>query len=156
VYGPGGGIVFYDAGSQQSWGRYLEAATADSTSGIAWCGTTNVIAGVETFHPASSAPAIGGGKANTDAMITGGCTPGAADSARDYAGGGKTDWFLPSLSELNALYSKKDVVGGFAAGVYWSSSQVDGGGAWGQSFDSGDQLIRNKGLTERVRPVRAI
>ncbi len=27
--GPGGGTVFYDAGTTQSWGRYLEAAPTD-------------------------------------------------------------------------------------------------------------------------------
>ena len=154
VYGPGGGIVFYDAGSQQSWGRYLEAATTDSSSGIAWCSNTNTaIAGVETFYP-TEALAIGGGESNTDAMMAV-CSSGAANSARDYTGGGKTDWFLPSLSELNALRSQRHVVGGFNDGVYWSSSQVDGGSAWGQGISSGDQLPRNKDLTQPVRPIRA-
>ena len=34
--GPAGGVIFYDAGSVQSWGRYLEAAANDQSSNIQW------------------------------------------------------------------------------------------------------------------------
>jgi hypothetical protein len=153
--------VFYDAGTEQSWGRYMEAATADSSSGIAWCSnTSSVIAGVETFTSAGSAPAIGGGNANTNAMLAGSpaaCISGAAVSARAYgtATAPAGSWFLPSLSELNALYAQKTVVGGFAAFFYWSSSLFGADRAWHQRFDNGNQNVASKNNPLRVRPVRA-
>lgn len=40
--GPGGGTVFYDAGSMQSWGRYLEAAPSDLAQGFFWDDAVNL------------------------------------------------------------------------------------------------------------------
>jgi len=103
--GPGGGVVFYDAGSRQSWGRYLEAAPAGwykvlpSDPQISWC---------EPGQPGSEAyiatlEAIGTGAQNTE-MVVGMCGgSSAAGMADDYAVGGKADWFLPSFKELEAL-----------------------------------------------------
>jgi len=148
--GPGGGIVFYVNDSADTGSRYMEAATADSSSGITWCSnTTTLIAG--TFGTA-----IGTGKANTDLMVAGGaCISGAANSVRGYNGGG-VSWFLPSIDELNQLYGQKDVVGGFADDDYWSSSQrVDADFAWNQNFDNGVQSNAGKIFTLGVRPVRA-
>jgi hypothetical protein len=155
--GPGGGIVFYVNPVNTPGSNYMEAATADLTA-IAWCSnTSSAIAGVETFASAGSAPAIGGGNANTNAMAAGGCTSGAAVSARAYgtATAPAGSWFLPSLAELNVLYVQKDVVGGFATGEYWSSSQEDAFIAWAQNFGNGAQDSVTKGLTRNVRPVRA-
>ncbi len=151
--GPGGGIVFYDAGSVQSWGRYMEAAPNTWSGGSAdptmkWSGNTNTTVSTSTD--------IGTGSANTAAIIAQSSTADrAATAARAYTGGGKTDWFLPSKDELNALYAQKAVVGGFAADEYWSSSQFVSVNAWYQFFDSGDQDIYLKDSTLLVRPVRA-
>ena len=155
--GPGGGIVFYDAGSVQPWGRYLEAAPA-GWSGVddpmdVWCDDSSLeVAGTETT--------IGAGAANTK-LITAACGSGAANTVRDYDGGGKTDWFLPSKDELNALHKQRDILGGFGADNYWSSSQYDAVNAWNQYFPDGNQYNYNE-FTGRenppadgVRPVRA-
>jgi hypothetical protein len=155
--GPGGGKVFYVNEANATGSRYMEAATADSSSGIAWCSnTTSVIAGVETITVTSES-VIGSGKANTDAMIVGGCTSGAANSARTYgtATAPAGSWFLPSLSELNALYAQRTGVGGFAAVDYWSSSQVGANFAWTQFFGAFGQGSASKLNAYRVRPVRA-
>jgi hypothetical protein len=153
--------VFYVNPVNTPGSNYLEAATADLTTLESWCSnTSSAIAGVETFTSAGSAPAIGGGNANTNAMLAGSpaaCTSGAAVSAHAYgtATAPAGSWFLPSLSELNALYAQKDVVGGFARGSYWSSSQYDANVAWLQNFDSGTQTVASKFSTLLVRPVRA-
>jgi len=155
--GPGGGIVFYVNPVVTLGSNYMEAATADLAFS-AWCSNTrSVIAGVETITDARNS-VIGSGKTNTDLMVAGGaCTSGAAVSARDYG----TDtapagsWFLPSLAELNQLYMQKDVVGGFAAVFYWSSSQINAEIAWGQDFANGVQFNAFKIFSHHVRPVRA-
>jgi hypothetical protein len=123
---------------------------------------------------------IGAGFSNTSAIIAesnGGNTAGkAATVARAFQGGGKTDWFLPSTDELNALckWAYNDTVnaicnddgagsmlltnGGFDSGYYWTSSQNDWGNpgfAGTQAFNSGDQNIHNKYSSYYVRPVRA-
>jgi len=149
--GPGGGIVFYDAGTDQPWGRYLEAAPA-GWSGVddpeeVWCDPddSDVLGTQET---------IGSGAANTK-LIAAACRSGAANTLSDYDGGGKTDWFLPSKDELNPLYEQRDSVGGFGPGLYWSSSQYGAYDAWRQSFSNGNQYSNGKSLTFGVRPVRA-
>jgi hypothetical protein len=65
-------------------------------------------------------------------------------------------WRLPTKQELYTLYGQKAVVGGFASGSYWSSSEeADSKGAWSQNFDDGNQHFVNKSFSRRVRAVRA-
>ena len=147
--GPGGGIVFYDAGSTKAWGRYLEAAPELPSE--EWCDDSYLyVAGTDGYAKTT----IGAGAANTK-LIAAACGSGAANTVSDYDGGGKTDWFLPSRDELNTLYEQRDTVGGFGAGGYWSSSQYVADDAWGQVFTSGYQYGYGKDATLGVRPVRA-
>jgi hypothetical protein len=82
----------------------------------------------------------------------------AAGLARAYAGGGYTDWYLPSKDELNKLYLNRTAIGGFAADItfaYWSSTENANLFAWVQSFYSGSQSLDTKDDTYNVRAIRA-
>jgi len=156
--GPGGGIVFYvhsdadnlftstgsDCGSSC---KYLEAATADQSTSITWCSDTTTLIGTAT--------AIGEGMANTTtAAIT--CSTGAIRTAADYSNGGKSDWHLPSLDELNQLYDQRATVGGLASNTYWSSSEFDVSRTWRRAFNDGSPAGGGfKTGSLRVRVVRA-
>lgn len=156
--GPGGGIVFYDAGSTQSWGRYLEAAPNTWNGGTSdpettWgCWNTSISGAKGT--------AVGTGQANTTAIVNGCTTTGiAARLADGLTFGGKSDWFLPSKDELALMYIVRASIGGFNADYYWSSSEHDtygAGNAWGHRFGNGTQGENGKGeSSDFVRPVRA-
>jgi hypothetical protein len=119
--------------------------------------------------------AIGTGSANTSAIITQSSTVGtAATVARAFQGGGKTDWFLPSKDELNALckWALNDTVNaicdpgrstqygrkGFAGNYYWSSTKWSycyTDHSWLQEFNTGVGTIRHQVDEYYVRPVRA-
>ena len=166
--GPGGGIVFYDAGTRQAWGQYLEAVPClyrdrrrcTTTSWVnkhdprqQWCKADRI--GLAERLPTSSA--IGTGRSNTEIIIQA-CGPNsAAGVAAAYRGGGKDDWFLPSKDELNALYDQRGVVGALANDYYWSSSldSVSAYNAWHQYFGGGNQNSSHKVNAMRFRPVRA-
>jgi hypothetical protein len=79
----------------------------------------------------------------------------AAVAAREYGGGSKNDWFLPSKDELAQLYLNRATVGGFQVDSYWSSSEDDLNGARHQNFNGGTQLVNFKSYPFYVRPVRA-
>ena len=85
----------------------------------------------------------------------GSCTFGAANMAASYNGGGKSDWYLPSYDELDALYLTKATVGGFEAGIYWSSSEIGASYGWMRSFIGSSASSEGKQDTFYVRPIRA-
>jgi hypothetical protein len=65
-------------------------------------------------------------------------------------------WRLPTKHELNEMYERKDVVGGFADNYYWSSTEFDTSSAWLQYFGFGNQSYYVKGANPNVRAVRAL
>ena len=161
--GPGGGIVFYvqTATATAPW-RYLEAAPNTWSGGVEdptmkWCSVTNdEVALLATGDQTSvhTLETIGSGFRNTKMML-GTCTFGAANMAASYNGGGKSDWFLPSKGELNALYSAKATIGGFQESFYWTSFEASTGDAYYKHFQNGDENFRAKSENNYVRPVRA-
>ena len=152
--GPGGGTVFYDAGAEKSWGRYMEAAPAgwsgesEGTGKEVWCDKN-----IETIISLSES--IGSGFGNTSAMVAA-CSSGAANKAKAYEGGGKTDWFLPSIAELKELWNQRENIGIDGSCYFWSSSM--GTRAWpiSLSFQNGSRSSLPRDEEECVRPVRTI
>ena len=79
----------------------------------------------------------------------------AVNACNNLVYAGYSDWYLPSIQELNAMYLNKDKIGGFATDdAYWSSTEYDASECWGQYFDTGDMGVGLKNYIFRVRPIR--
>jgi hypothetical protein len=175
--GPGGGIVFYDAGKTESWGRYLEIAP-QSCEGVRlpWrpASKTNRVYETSGFAVTRlKTKFIGMGRLNTQEIVAAfGANSYAAKFADDLVCGGKDDWFLPAKDELDIAFNRlaqnrvggnDTPVGGFNKGYYWTSSIYDFKTAWTQYFMDGQQFDREQTLDGnktpptpfRVRAVRA-
>ena len=150
--GPGGGVIFYDAGSEKSWGRYLEAAAADVKTTV-WCEPVDE----NILLVGASGVSIGSGRRNTNVMLES-CTGGAAISANSYNGGGLKDWYLPSKMELAELFKQRGSFRGLKCTYYWSSSESSIPNAWRYFYDN-RVIVEpvDKGIYPAcIRPIRAI
>ena len=134
--GPGGGIVFYDAGSMQWWGRFLEAKP-DRATATTWGAETSVyiegIGGLTIAQQRQRAKQIGMGKINTSLMVNK-LLPQNLQSA---------GWFVPSKDELNALFDSWKINRlrrTFSAAPMWTSTEASNSFAWYQLFQDGTQF----------------
>jgi hypothetical protein len=77
--------------------------------------------------------------------------------ARNYQGGGYSDWRLPSKEELNLVYQnlRAKNIGNLGDSSHWSSSEGSVYVSWNQRFSDGSQYSSYKDSTSSVRVVRA-
>jgi hypothetical protein len=83
----------------------------------------------------------------------------AANICNDLELNGFSDWYLPSIDELDYIYENvhKNGQGGFGDSECWSSSESSEGSAWIKSFATrGDEYGYQKSFNRSVRCVRSI
>ena len=181
--GPAGGIVFYvDEAGEFDW-TYLECAPYGWYDGeedpiLAW----GPLDGTQDSHGDGVGTGIGNdesdlgaGESNTALILAATGDYPAAEAASAYTGGSQTDWFLPSKSELNLMYTNLHLadLGGFSddssdpgpKDFYWSSAESSPDWewqlAWAIGFADGELGGFGKTTTSyalgsfRVRPIRA-
>jgi hypothetical protein len=164
----GGGIVFW-VDSTGEHGLIASLHDLDGGSGAVWSTSSGDITsenGAEDFYD---------GAANTMAIVDqlGSGTYYAARLCVDFSDGGFYDWYLPSHSELELLGDNRVAINKVLAndsdsntngltisnanlyGIYWSSTEYNSNNAWLLQLQGGSMNFFNKGITFRVRAVRA-
>ena len=146
--GPGGGTIYYDAGSQQWWGRFLEVKTEPidaNASWSAWGSFSSIYGPPVTQAVQRRSMAIGMGADNTKVLRL----AGSPLVLRHFPM--NEDWFLPSKDELDALYNSSIFTDANRPKVpVWSSSESETGFAWYQLFQDGTQFTDAQGIIPKL------
>jgi len=142
-------VVISFAMPQVSCNGTMYVSPVDNSGGAIWgCSGTTTNATSQTNGAQNTTQIIA---ACTDQTI-------AARKCSDLTAYGYSDWYLPSMDELNCLYTNRSAIGGFptmSGTVYWSSTETNAQWANAQNFNTGAQTtINNKSGACRVRCVR--
>ena len=100
---------------------------------------------------------VGSGMQNSLDIVKscGGVTP--ASLCLDFDTLGYSDWYLPSIEELNGLSSSLGKLGQakLSSGYYWSSTELDSAQAYLVLFGNGAETYNYKTGPYYVRPIRS-
>ena len=141
-----GGILFY---LNPTGGGGLIVITNDLSSSYAWgCSGVNVTGATNT--------GIGGGISNSEAIVNACSGESAAKLCEDLVYATYSDWFLPSMDELEIMYKNIKIsdLEKFSSGYYWSSNQKDANTAYRYGFLGGNKGEADKSLKQYVRAIR--
>ena len=100
---------------------------------------------------------IGSGKNNTDLIVIAlGSGSYAARLCYDLNLGGYSDWYLPSISELEMIIFNRTLIGGFNEAYYWSSSlETPNGFVYSILLSENGWKSTRRDNNFRVRPIRS-
>ncbi len=117
-----------------------------------------------TSVPSSAATSPVDGQANTNAIIAqnGIAANTAATVCDQYSNAGFSDWYLPSIFELDQCYNAALIVNRVLGNIngfqtttkYWSSTEINPCSVYAKYFDLGYTTTNTKGFTNLVRAVR--
>jgi len=145
-----GGIVFWLDES----GEHGLVSAMDDQDNTEW-GCSGTLIG-----PDAQNSVLGTGDLNTTAIIAV-CTDEwiAAYSCDNLTLNGYSDWYLPSIDELNEMYIQRAAIGGFGNDWFWSSTEAAGAAipaeaAWTYMFDYGFSGWTGKSAYLHVRCIR--
>ncbi|MBK7629082.1 MAG: DUF1566 domain-containing protein [Bacteroidales bacterium] len=126
----------------------LIAAPSDQSTSAEWGCSGMAISGAD-------GTAIGTGNQNTIDIVNGCTTTGtAAKLCSDLILNGYSDWYLPSIDDLNKLNINRIAIGGFAVGYYWSSTEISDIAGWPLAFNTVSMSPNSKSSLYFVRAVR--
>lgn len=157
--GPGGGIIFFVDKFDEYYGfTYLEFSNSSVQFSSSWATGAN-----QTDYASANYVGLGGGIFNTQSIANQAGNLEASCVAlycQNLVHGGQSDWYLPSMGELQMLYSfnSKELYNASfnLTGVYWSSTQgASASQAYAFDFQNNLPSIQNKssmGVT--ARPIR--
>ena len=104
---------------------------------------------------AATIQTIGSAMENTNTIINSqGTGSYAATACANYEINGYTDWYLPTIRELEILYTNKASLSAFQPYSYWSSSENNSEAAYGVNFSDGKTYSYYKNGKGKIRAIR--
>jgi hypothetical protein len=166
--GPSGGKVFYDKGSYSLGWRYIEAAPTDLNA-FEWGCYGSLVpnasqsqigkglfisAAIANYHDNLNNYYVNPAICN---ILNNGSV--VAKKALVLNTSNKTDWFLPTIDELNLMYQNLQLqnTGNFTNALYWSATQVNENTVNAIDFSTGNTIDTSKipsGVSIVARAVR--
>ncbi|MGV4413231.1 hypothetical protein [Chryseobacterium sp. T1] len=144
-----GGVVAYifqpgDSGYVSGQVHGFIIPSSRPISSFAWgCNSSSV--------PTSTA--FGTGNQNTNTIYSYCGSSSAAGYVYNYTSGGFSDWFLPSVTELEKIYYNKYALS-LSLANYWTSSQASTTTAYVTNFSNGTTSSISKTIYNYILPIR--